>query len=466
MIKRLGLPLILIALYIVLVAFDNRRHLWHDELYTFYISSAPTLAALWKDLQIDLNPPLLYLLARGSMSLFGNTPFAVRLPSMLALAVASMCLYTLVQKRLNSSAYSALAVLVFWPTSALYFATEARPYALILGFFGLALVAWCNQRPLLLALAVSGMMLSHFFAVFFLAPFLVAEAVRLFRSKQIRWTILAALLVPCVLPFFFLKVHTGDAFPHALQAGLRKMASYYYWTLRDEAWLLLGGLLAAFLFRRKINPKHEYSPMDAAFVLTLLLLPILINAVMMVLHGAFFTRYAAPALFAIPIVFVALFAAWTNKNQPFALALSAAFAVYLLWHQSRPLPKHPDFSQIHPELPLVAASGLTFLEMDHEEPPVTVNRLFYLTDRELALSYAHATIFEGLPATKQRLPIRAHVEPFAAFTQAHHEFLVLGTPEYAEDWLLRYLKASGAKLQFLGEFPSEYKDSKLFLVDL
>jgi hypothetical protein len=270
-----------------------------------------------------------------------------------------------------------------------------------------------------------------------------------------------------VLPFFFLKVHTGDAFPAALRAGVRKMASYYYWTLREESWLLLLGLIFALIIRRdRKSALPEFSANEMGFLAALSLLPVLINFVMMLTHGAFFPRYAAPALFAVPILFVGIFAAWTSKNPTAAVILSLAFGTFILWHQSRPLPKHSDFTQIHPELPLVAASGLTFIEMDHEEAPATVGRLFYLTDRELALSYAHATIFEGLPAAKQRFPIRASVEPFRDFAKEHREFLVLGTPEYAEDWLLRYLKASGAKVQLLGEFPSEYKDSQLFLVDL
>jgi hypothetical protein len=229
----------------------------------------------------------------------------------------------------------------------------------------------------------------------------------------------------------------------------------------------LLGLIGALMIRRdKKRALPEFSASEFGFLVALLLLPVLINVAMMLTHGAFFPRYAAPALFAVPILFVGFFAAWTDRNEVGALVLALSFGVFVLWHQSRPLPKHSDFSQVHPELPLVAASGLTFVEMDHEEPATTVARLYYLTDRNLALQYAHATIFEGLPATKQLLPIRAHVEPFRTFAQEHHEFLVLGTPEYAEDWLLRYLKASGAKLQLLGEFPSEYKDSQLYLVDL
>jgi hypothetical protein len=470
MTKRLSYLSALLALYIVLVAFANHRHLWHDELYTFYIAQAPSLTELWKDLHLDLNPPLLYLLSRASMSVFGNTAFAVRFPSMVALCVASLCLFELLRHRLQSPSFAALAVLVFWSSPAFYFANEARPYALVLGFFALAMLAMMSERPrpLILALPVSGMMLSHFFAILFLSPFLIAEVVQSFRNRRINWPVIAALVLPCIIPFFFLSFHGGETFPPAFRASIRKMAGYYYWTLRDQGLLWIVGFCAAAVIcywatHSKIE-RPRYSPRELSFTLALLALPILMNGVLMLMHGAFFTRYSAPTLLAFPILFVALLSPWTNNNRVAALSLTVALAVYCVWHESTPIPKHSDFSRIHPDLPLVAASGLTFLEMDHEEPQSTVDRLYYLTDRDKALTYAHATLFEGLPVIKQHLPIRGHVEPFDTFVRDHHQFLVLGTPEYAEDWLLRYLIAHHANLQLLGEFPSEYKDSKLFLV--
>jgi len=479
MTRRLAAPAGLLVLYGFLIAIANQRHLWHDELYTFYIAQAPTLSDLWRDLRVDLNPPLIYLAARTAMSVFGNTAFAVRLPSMLAFFGGSLCLYALVRRHLQSTNYAALAVLIFWSTPAFYFATEARPYALVLGFFSVAMLAWwiAIESPrtywpiLTLAAAVAGMMLSHFFAVLFLTPFFLAEGIRCIRQRRPDWLIAAALLLPCGLPFFFLRMQSGAAFPPAFQAGIRKMVSYYYWTLYEEGWVLLIALcaaLAVYRFRNRATPNPPtYTATEATFVASLLALPIVVNSAIMFLHGAFFTRYAAPALLAYPLVLVVLLAKSTNTNRLSAIVMCSLLALYIpAQHLAKPIPKHSNFAQIHPELPLVAASGLTFLEMDHEESLATVNRLYYLTDRESAMKYAHATIFEGLPDFKQLLPVRAHVEPLRQFLPDHPKFLVLGTPDYAEDWLIRYLFANHAKLEFLGNFPSEYKDSQLFLVSL
>ena len=43
--------------------------LWHDEIFTFYISQAPNLHDLFHQTRsIDLNPPLSYLLTRASFA--------------------------------------------------------------------------------------------------------------------------------------------------------------------------------------------------------------------------------------------------------------------------------------------------------------------------------------------------------------------------------------------------------------
>ncbi len=107
---------------------------------------------------------------------------------------------------------------------------------------------------------------------------------------------------------------------------------------------------------------------------------------------------------------------------------------------------------------------MTFLEMDRYADRQTVARLYYLTDHELAVRYASATIFEGMPVVKQYFPIRAHVTDFPAFISEHPVFLVLGTPDYPEDWLIRALVGRGEVVQYLGELPGPYKDSQLFEV--
>ena len=174
--------LIILLLYVAVTLGAVSRHLWFDELFTYWIAQAPSVSELLKQVRIDLHPPLEYLLVRGSLAVFGDSEFATRFPSIVAFLIGSLCLYRFVCKRLTW-AYGMLAMLVFWSTPFLSYATEARPYALIVAFFGIAMLAW--QRAIaparrkssvvVLALAVLGMMLSHFFSLFYIWHFCVAE---------------------------------------------------------------------------------------------------------------------------------------------------------------------------------------------------------------------------------------------------------------------------------------------------
>jgi len=150
------------------------------------------------------------------------------------------------------------------------------------------------------------------------------------------------------------------------------------------------------------------------------------------------------------------------------------FSIFFLWgldmNAREPDLKAPllgkDLNAIHPELPLVADSILTYLEMDHYENPALVARLYYLVDQESAIKYAKSNLMEGLLVIKQHFPIRANVSSYDAFAATHRHFLVWGEIDREQGWLLRKLETEGAQVKELGDFDSSYKDSKLYEVTL
>jgi hypothetical protein len=122
-------------------------------------------------------------------------------------------------------------------------------------------------------------------------------------------------------------------------------------------------------------------------------------------------------------------------------------------------------NRIAPALPFVDASGLTFLEMDSREDTRFLSRVYYLTDPSGSMSYAHANIFEGMQTEKDAFPIRAKVEQYSIFVRQHPTFLVFGTYDYPEDWLLRRLQADGAHLRLLQTVGDpQFKDRELWQV--
>ncbi len=477
-------------LYLALTLLLAGRRLWHDELYTFYIGTAPTLSRLWQDMALDLHPPLEYLAVRMSVAVFGTSALAVRLPSVLAFLAGSLCLWRFVARRL-SPWYGLLALAVLWASPAFYYATEARPYAWVICFTGLMLVFWRRaidaQRTTgsvwLLAGAVTGMMLSHMLALFYVMPFCLAELIRTYKRRAIDGWIWAALLVPCAIPFLYLQVvqrFGAYTFPPVFRASVPKIAETYYGSLKVEALPLLIALLLALLLatwrsgERRSAGFRGPADFEMALMGGFLAIPAIVNLALMPFHGAYFDRYSLPVEFCYALGAVFFLAYQTSASRPAAMVAASVLLLFVSVFNLRPSLRQSvwghgagagdNLVRVRPDLPLVAASGLTFLEMDHYEDAATVGRLYYLTDRNLALRYAGATIFETMPMLKRDFPIRGQVVSFEQFTAQHKSFLVLGTPDYPEDWLLRSLVDGRGAVQYLGNFSGPYKDTELFEV--
>lgn len=469
----------IVATYILVTALQAKRQLWHDELYTYYIATAPSISRLFEAIKVDLNPPLIYLADRISLHVLGNNSYAARFPSILAFLIGSLCFYSFVAERLRP-VYGLLAMLVFWSTPFEYYAAEARPYALIIGFFGLAMLAW--QRAIkpgrsaasivTFALAVTGMACSHFFAVIYIAPFCMAELLRWYRSRKFDLAMWLSLLLPCLLLFAYKPLvtrYSESHFASSAQASPLKIAGFFYRMLEPESLFLLAAICAGLatalrLDRPRSETRSRLTSLDWIFIAGLLLIPAMVNLAIMRSHGVAFPRYSGPALFGVALLFSLLLGSATKFSRTAAaaaccvlfvssLGISAPAAVKNLLSRkdTAPEPASP-IVKVRPDLPLVANSGLTFLELDHYADPSTVARLHYLTNFHYAVRYAQSTIFEGMPYLKHYFPIRAAVEPYDRFVVEHPTFLVLGTISYHEDWLLRRLIDIHASLLYLGDY--------------
>jgi 4-amino-4-deoxy-L-arabinose transferase-like glycosyltransferase len=491
---------LLLSFYFLATAICSMHQLWHDELYTYYIAKSASFQNFWKYLHLDLNPPLGYLAVRLSLTLFGDNEYATRLPSILAFLLGSWCLFSFVSDRIRP-AYGVLAVLVLWATPFFYYATEARPYALVIGFFGLTLLAWKRaigpgRTPLallLLGIAVTAMMMSHVFALFYIAPFCLAEVVRTYQSRRLDWPVWAALLIPAALLLGYIPLVSrfeATEFPPIFQASPRKLVTFFFYTLHPGISAIvcacITGIVVASALSRTGDIRtgmnrslSRLSAIEIAFVIGLFSIPAIVITVLMRSHGAFFPRYGAPTVLGYGMLAAYIVARSTKASR--IAAASACIVLYFYLNvinvvqagedvlnarHHGALAQSTQLQSIRPDLPLVAASGLTFFEMDRYAAPPVIARLYYLTSRDLAERYAHATIFESFLQLKKEFPIRSHVEPYELFTKEHKEFLVLGTKNYPEDWLISRLEDVRAQLTLVADVAGPYKDHELYYVKL
>jgi hypothetical protein len=477
------LPLFLAtAIYLFVVIAWSIRPLWYDELFTYCAAKTATLERFISLLaHLDLNPPLQAGLTIASFKLFGESDFAARIPSMIAFWVASFCLFQFVSYRLGRF-YGLAAMLAFWSTDFLRYASEARPYALMVAAFGIALVHWqriaagdrSRWRFVAIALGVGGVLMSHVFGPVLLLALGLAEIARSIERRQIDWGMWIAFFSPAPLLLVYLpmlRAYSGYAtlYPPEFQASLFRAFGFYGEILADGGAALLAALAVAVLVgqggARVTAVGHEI-----ALCAGLLAAPLLVNVLLMRHQGAFWPRYCIRAGLGIGFLFANVLAKATRNNRGAgavaAVTLLAGIVVVRIVHpamtpetrSTNPL----SLDKLDPGLPLVAASGVTFLEMNKREDNALLSHVFYLTDRDSAEQFTHATIFQVFGSLDNWFPVRAHVERYRDFVAVSPHFLVLGTLDFPEDWLIPKLLADKARLRFLGELRRGYKDVTVF----
>jgi 4-amino-4-deoxy-L-arabinose transferase-like glycosyltransferase len=170
----------------------------------------PRVSDIWRGLEraADGQPPLYYLVEREASKLAGNELLSFRLPSIFAFCAAIVLIFLFVRKRSGSACALLCAAVPFLTLAYDPYAIEARPYALIFALVSLALV--CYQRaPAVPWLILMGMSFAlaqalHYYAVFAVVPFAVAEVALSLQLRKLRfgvWLAFACTLIPLALFF-------------------------------------------------------------------------------------------------------------------------------------------------------------------------------------------------------------------------------------------------------------------------
>src|ERR671911_3171567 len=108
------------------------QSLWSDELASWDISTRETISQVIGGVRGDDHPPLYFLILRFAQSIFGDSEWALRLPSAFAGWLCIPAIY-LLGKRLYSEREGIVAALflaVFW--APIYFSQEARVYSMLI----------------------------------------------------------------------------------------------------------------------------------------------------------------------------------------------------------------------------------------------------------------------------------------------------------------------------------------------
>ncbi len=200
---------LLLAMYSVvlwdsLLSLAKERLLWHDELFTYYMAQLPGYTAIWNGLSggLEIHPPLSYWLVHLSHSIAGKSEWATRLPVIVAFWLTTLIMYWIVA-RATDAVHGFIAMLLPSLTMGVYFAYEARGYAIATMFSASAILFWQMSKsgigrpwtPALVGLSIAGACYSHYYGILLLAPFSIAELAWSRRNNRLDrqiWLSLAA----------------------------------------------------------------------------------------------------------------------------------------------------------------------------------------------------------------------------------------------------------------------------------
>jgi hypothetical protein len=195
-----GMPLSAIAFLILTAAVslltahyqfiygDDRLELWVDN-----VASIRQLIHIQSSLPLAIDPFFFHGLTFVGIRLFGVNPFVLRLPSLLGFLLMQLSLFYCVRRIASErAAVFALAFPMF--TAVFSYTEQVRPYGLLLGLFGLAMLSWQTAvrreahrtwALVVLALTIAVAINTHYYGVLLLAPLCAAELVRARQARRL-----------------------------------------------------------------------------------------------------------------------------------------------------------------------------------------------------------------------------------------------------------------------------------------
>ena len=386
--------------------------LWLDELLGLVAARTPTASDLLSALRsgVDFNPPLYHFLEHLSIGMLGYSPAAARLPAFLGMLIFFLCLFRFVSRRLSPS-YGVLAVLIVLDTPVRQYAWEARPYGLVLGLTGLAMVAYQlrierNSGWLALALysiATGGLVASHYYAFLIIGAFLCAELVRTLSRKKIDWLLLAGSVFPPTLVLFLLRdtirgqlsslgqYHSPGSITSFIYGYELYTIKTWIWCVAAIAVVLVTQLKAALPDSEEedVSATSTFSGPELMLASVLLLLPLIGNAAAIALH-AYVARYfiAAAAGYGILAAYVAAYLSKRCTPVPLLLSLiigASLAAQFVPALRSKSTSALTGLKQLqNSQIPIVFEGEGDFLQAIELRPDMQ-KQFYFVSEPKLAL---------------------------------------------------------------------------------
>jgi len=415
---------------------------WYDEILTVLEARQPTLPAALRALgDADWMPPANHLTFYFAHKLWGAGEMGFRIPVIIAYWVFCLGLFFFARRRV-SFFFAFTAMLLPYASAFQSYSYEARSYAFVLAFCGIALVSWQaaaegEWRPwslVGLAIGIAGAIAFHYWAVLIYLPLGAAEAWRSIQRRRVDWPIWGAFVAsgaPLVAFLPIIRHGLNSWLPYAaMQAGPWSYGEFYATEFRVyfafaipvalllAAWFVLGGRKAPPAgARQAVIPEHEWV---AAAIL--LLTPVVAVTIALVLppHG-FTPRYAAPAALGYALLGAFLAARLAGRRSAIGLACAVAALAPFVFLMTNPhryqtaFQPPRDFNQQLQHDVVVVEEFVPYLQFWYYAPESLKPRVVFVVGRnpEVPTSALSEFLKLGIPVIQ-----------YADFVLPGREFLV------------------------------------------
>lgn len=213
----------LLILYSLALQGIGRESLWNDEAWTAWAVQPRDPRVTLERVRQDVHPPLYFLALEGWTLVAGNSEAALRLPSAWAVLIGLAATYAVGRQLFDD--WTGLIALVVLGTASftLYYAREARMYALLLA---LAVLATClyvrwranptRSRALIYALSLTALLYTHYAAALLIASHLLHALFTLRKPRLVIPYAIAALLFAPWLPVMLAQIRSNPTGPLAI----------------------------------------------------------------------------------------------------------------------------------------------------------------------------------------------------------------------------------------------------------
>ncbi|HTW66523.1 MAG TPA: glycosyltransferase family 39 protein [Bryobacteraceae bacterium] len=448
---------------------------WYDEILTLLEARQPNLHAAMHALgDVDWMPPASHFTFYLTGKLLGFGEVAFRIPLMIAFGVFCICLYFFARRRVGVF-FALTAMLLPYASAFQSYSYEARTYAFLLGFSGVALLAWQSaieriQRPWSLfgiAAGIAGAIAFQYWAVLIYLPLAGAEAYRSLRRRRIDWPIWIAFIAGGTPTVLLLPLILHGVKSWVSYAGMRAhpvdyITSYSIAFRAGLAFALPAALLLAAWFigrgykeepagtRQAVIPRYEWIA-----VTILLLLPVAaVSIALIVPPHSFSLRYAAPVVAGYALLGSFLAARLAGKRSSIGLACVLAALAPFLYLMTQPVRFKDPFQRFRGLQQRLQDGPVAF------EDPVPYLKVWYYTPDRLK---PHLVCIRDVPPLDIRHDPLYHLREFQElgipFVQ-YADFVRPGTnfPFYPDigrhkSRLVRAIEAGGGSVERIDSSP-------------